>query len=207
MNSSSRSNDDDLLRRLSDGDEEAFMTIYRRHQAPLYRFALRLSGAAAVAEDVTQETFLALLGGRGGYDPGRGALRSYLFGVARNQVLKRLERARLESPPPANGHGGHHHHGETRPAGEDVAAVREALGRLPIAYREVVVLCELEGESYEDAAAICGVPVGTIRSRLHRARAQLAATLGDAPVGVAALSRTAAATAPAPAARPGRTEP
>jgi len=145
------------------------MTIYRAHQAPVYRFALRMSGSPATAEDVTQEVFLALLGERDGYDEGRGALRSYLYGVARNQVCKRLERP----PPPADR--------EARPAAsEDVAAVREAVQALPLAFREVVVLCELEGLSYEEAAAVCAVPVGTIRSRLHRARAQLAESLGAA---------------------------
>lgn len=167
MPSSSRSNDVDLLRRSRRGDEEAFMTIYRSHQAPVYRFALRMSGSAALAEDVTQEVFLALLDQRSGYDEGKGALRSYLYGVARNQICKRLERP---GAPVEEG---------VRPAAsEDVAAVREAVQALPLAFREVVVLCELEGLSYEEAADACGVPVGTIRSRLHRARAQLAASLG-----------------------------
>jgi RNA polymerase sigma-70 factor (ECF subfamily) len=166
MPTSSRSNDVDLLRRSRRGDEEAFMIIYRAHQAPVYRFALRMSGSPATAEDVTQEVFLALLGERDGYDERRGALRSYLYGVARNQVCKRLERP----APPVD---------EARPAAsEDVAAVREAVQALPLAFREVVVLCELEGLSYEEAAAVCAVPVGTIRSRLHRARAQLAESLG-----------------------------
>jgi len=144
------------------------MTIYRSHQGPVYRFALRMSGSAAAAEDVTQEVFMALIGGRDGYDERRGALRSYLYGVARHQLLKRLERPR-ELPPVQDG---------VPAAGEDVAAVREAVQALPVPFREVVVLCELEGLSYEEAAEVCGVPVGTIRSRLHRARAQLADSLG-----------------------------
>jgi RNA polymerase sigma-70 factor, ECF subfamily len=169
MTNNSRSNDVDLLRRLRRGDEEAFMTIYRSHQGPVYRFALRMSGSAAAAEDVTQEVFLALLGPRDGFDERRGALRSYLYGVARNQILKRLERPR-ELPLETEG---------TRAApSEDVAAVREAVQALPVPFREVVVLCELEGLSYEEAAEVCGVPVGTIRSRLHRARAQLLDSLG-----------------------------
>jgi RNA polymerase sigma-70 factor (ECF subfamily) len=126
-----------------------------------------MSGSPAAAEDVTQEVFLALIGGRDGYDERRGALRSYLYGVARNQLLKRLPRPRqLPGVEPV------------RAAGEDVAAVREAVQALPVAFREVVVLCELEGLSYEEAAEVCGVPVGTIRSRLHRARAQLQESLG-----------------------------
>jgi RNA polymerase sigma-70 factor (ECF subfamily) len=172
MNSSSRSDDVDLLRRLRRGEEDAFMTIYRRHQAPVYRFALRMSGSPAAAEDVTQEVFMALLTGGSRYDETRGALRSYLYGVARNQVARRLERARevpLEADPGVR---------VAAARGEDLAALREALQALPVPFREVVVLCELEGLSYEEAARVCAVPVGTIRSRLHRARAQLVASLG-----------------------------
>lgn len=161
------------------------MTIYRRHQGPVYRFALRMSGSPAAAEDVTQEVFLALLGGRGhgqghGYDERRGALRSYLYGVARNQVCKRLEGPGAREVPLAGGADG------MEPArGEELAALREALQALPLVFREVVVLCELEGLSYDEAALVCQVPVGTIRSRLHRARALLVASLSggaaDAP--------------------------
>jgi RNA polymerase sigma-70 factor (ECF subfamily) len=169
MKSSSRTSDDDLLRRLSRGDEDAFMTIYRQHRGPVYRFALRVSGSAATAEDVAQETFLALLRPGQGFDSRKGALRSYLYGIARNQVGKRLGR---EVPVADRGERA------TPARGEDVAAVRQALAALPLPFREVVVLCELEGLSYEEAALVCDVPVGTIRSRLHRARAQLLEALG-----------------------------
>jgi RNA polymerase sigma-70 factor, ECF subfamily len=167
MKPSSRSSDDDLLRRLSRGDEEAFMTIYRAHQGPVYRFALRVSGSPATAEDVTQETFLALLRGTS-FDGARGRLRSYLYGVARNLVTKRSLRLEL---PLADEQA-------VAAPGEDVAAVRQALAALPLSFREAVVLCELEGLSYEEAAEVCDVPVGTIRSRLSRARAQLLTLLG-----------------------------
>ena len=88
--------DDDLLLRLQSGDEEAFLALYRRRQAGLFRFATHMTGSTAVAEDVTQEVFLALLRQDCGYDPDRGTLSGYLFGIARKQVLRHLERGRSD---------------------------------------------------------------------------------------------------------------
>src|ERR1700704_5172240 len=84
--------DDELLTRLRSGDEQAFVALYRRRQAALYRFALHISNSMPVAEDVTQEVFLALLREECGYDPERGTLSGYLFGIARKHVLRHLER-------------------------------------------------------------------------------------------------------------------
>ena len=86
--------DDELLLRMQSGDEEAFVALYRRRQAGLFRFALHMSGSMPVAEDVTQEVFLALLREDCGYDPARGTLSGYLFGIARKLVLRHLERGR-----------------------------------------------------------------------------------------------------------------
>src|SRR5690242_13456193 len=86
--------DDQLVARMHCGDEQAFVTLYRRRQGAIYRFALHMSGSAAVAEDVTQEVFLALLRDRCGYDPARGSVAGYLFGIARKLVLRFLERTR-----------------------------------------------------------------------------------------------------------------
>src|ERR1019366_9268053 len=94
MTSAPAETDDALLLRLKNGDEEAFLIIYRRRQAGLFRFALHMSGSMPVAEDVTQEVFLALLREDCGYDPARGTLSGYLFGIARKLVLRQLERAR-----------------------------------------------------------------------------------------------------------------
>src|ERR1700750_1828676 len=88
--------DDELLLRVQSGDEQAFVALYRRRQAPLYRFALHMSGSASVAEDVTQEVFLALIREECGYDPERGSLSGYLFGIARKLVLRHLERGRSD---------------------------------------------------------------------------------------------------------------
>src|SRR6516162_3411951 len=94
MTSAPVETDDELLLRSQSGDEEAFLALYRRRQAALFRFALHMSGSTPVAEDVTQEVFLALLRGDCGYDPARGTLSGYLFGIARKLVLRHLERRR-----------------------------------------------------------------------------------------------------------------
>src|ERR1017187_4924857 len=94
MTSAPVETDDTLLLRLKNGDEEAFVILYRRRQAGLFRFALHMSGSMPVAEDVTQEVFLALLREDSGYDPDRGTLSGYLFGIARKLVLRQLERGR-----------------------------------------------------------------------------------------------------------------
>ena len=86
--------DEDLLRRSASGDEEAFAALYRRRQAAVYRFALHMSGREEVAEEVTQETFLMLIREPSRFDAGRGSVSSFLFGVARNLVLRQLERRR-----------------------------------------------------------------------------------------------------------------
>src|SRR5262245_60851374 len=86
--------DDELLVRIQSGDEQAFMALYDSRQAALYRFVHHLSGSAAVAEDITHEVFLNLLRESCGFDPSRGTLSGYLFGIARKLVLRHIERAR-----------------------------------------------------------------------------------------------------------------
>jgi RNA polymerase sigma-70 factor, ECF subfamily len=210
MNEVTQLTDDGLLRRVVEGDEDAFGLLYKRRHPSIYRFALHMSGNASVAEDVTQEVFLALIRDPKRFDPARGTLAGFLFGVARNHLRKRWEQDRrmvslvgdaddfgpLASSNPASANGthangnGHVHEGgnghyvvpTTRDefaSLENVARVRQAIGTLPENYREVVVLCELEEMSYEEAAAALGCPVGTVRSRLHRARAILLEKLRD----------------------------
>src|SRR5215470_359283 len=86
--------DAELLRLMLAGDEQAFTALYRRHKGLIYRFALLMSGQTSIAEEVTQEVFLALLRNGNRYDPARGSLTSYLCGAARNQVLLLLEKER-----------------------------------------------------------------------------------------------------------------
>jgi RNA polymerase sigma-70 factor, ECF subfamily len=173
-------NDEELLRLIQAGDEDAFGALYQRRQAGIYRFALRMSGSEGVAEDVTQEVFMTLLREAGNYDVARGSLASYLFGVARHQVLRRLERDRplvpiLEDAEEGEGFSPESLIIEPDPLAdlarqEMIGAVRQAVLALPPHYREVVVLCDLQEMSYADCALALGCAVGTVRSRLHRAR-------------------------------------
>jgi RNA polymerase sigma-70 factor, ECF subfamily len=162
-----------LVNRLQQGDERAFDEIYSRHQPPVFRYALRMSGSQSTAEEVVQDVFLALIHGARGYDPQAGPLRSYLYGMARHALARRRRGERafedLAADVPANGDDPLA--GMER--GECVELVREALASLPAHYREVVVFCEMEELSYAEAAEVLGVPVGTVRSRLSRAKGLL----------------------------------
>ena len=90
--------DNELLQAALRGDEAAFTALYRRRQGAVYRFALHMSGDAAVSEDVTQEVFIVLMRDAGRYDPDRGSLSAYLYGIARNHVLRKLEQDRPYVP-------------------------------------------------------------------------------------------------------------
>lgn len=198
--------DDVLLRRAGKGDEEAFTLLYRRHQAALYRFAVRMSGNAWAAEEIVQDVFMTLMRDPKKYDPARGTLGGFLYGVTRNRVLKHLERSPQREVPlqekNENGSGsGIVLLDTTTPAiqaekRERAEQVWAAVLDLPADFREAVVLCELEERSYEEAAQMIGCPIGTIRSRLHRGRALLMARLEilrDAPRPAAALPRASVA--------------
>jgi len=174
--------DDDLLRRMRAGDAAAFAALYRRHQGPLYRFALLRCGSADTAADIVQECFMGLLTGRFAFDALRGSLQHFLFGVARLLILKHEEPRRRESPLPDPDLDD----GASEPpceaagplarvlADETAEEVRRALARLAPHYRDVLILYELHDLSYLEIATICQVDIGTVRSRLSRGRAALA---------------------------------
>jgi len=175
--------DEQLLRMMQGGDEDAFTTLYRRRQGGIYRFVLEMSGSAPLAEDVTQEVFMALIRDSRGYDPSRGSLGAYLLGMARHHALRFLKRDRTYvSILPTR--DGSRDSGDFTPLSpenphsemsrrESIHLVQQAILSLPEHYREAVVLCDLNETSYEDAASVLGCSVGTVRSRLHRGRALL----------------------------------
>jgi len=196
MNAFDACSDEILLQMTMAGDEEAFTRLYRRLRGVVYRFARRMSGSASLAEDVTQEVFLILLRKAELYDPRRGSLSTYLMRIARNEMLRWLDRDRAyvtlaeEDSAPGKKDKNPDENLIVRidPLGslmrdEEIESVRQAVLGLPLHYREVVVLCELEEMSYGDAAEALGCAVGTVRSRLHRARALLKRRLrGDETV-------------------------
>jgi RNA polymerase sigma-70 factor (ECF subfamily) len=175
--------DDDLLRRMRAGDAQAFAALYRRHQGPVYRFALLRCGSADTAADTVQEAFMGLLTGRLAFDPLRGALPHFLFGVARLSILKQEEPRRRESPlPEVDEDDSELACDDACPlarvlAGETAEQVRRALFRLAPHYRDAVILYEMHDLSYGEIAAICAIDIGTVRSRLARGRAALAKAL------------------------------
>lgn len=182
----SQASDDVLLKRSAGGDEESFTLLYRRKQAQIYRFALRMTGQAWAAEEIVQDVFMTLVREPKKYDPARGSVGAFLYGIARNRVLKHLERQPREfSLEVKNGVGNLQvmdvadertpaHWAEIRERREQV---RSAVLSLPPEFRETVILCELEEMSYEEAAQALDCPIGTVRSRLHRGRALLLAKL------------------------------
>jgi RNA polymerase sigma-70 factor (ECF subfamily) len=164
--------DRDLLERFRHGDHDAFTALYRTHSPAVFRFAFHLTGDRARATEVTQDVFVWLIRHPSGFNPDRGKLAHFLAGVVR-QIVRQRERAERRwlpfteaSPHPVD---------SWDPARTvDAGALRRAVALLPLRYREPVVLCDLEGRSYEEAAALLQCAVGTIRSRLHRAHELLA---------------------------------
>lgn len=181
--------DAELVRRTAAGEADAFETLYQRRQGEVFRFALHMTASRSVAEDVAQETFLAVMRDAGRYDPARATVSAWLCGIARNHVRRRLERDRRLWPAAPESDEAWDESLETATVvetddplatlarAERVEAVREAILALPVRYREAVVLCDLEELSYADAAAALGCALGTVRSRLHRGRSLLAERL------------------------------
>jgi RNA polymerase sigma-70 factor, ECF subfamily len=165
------------------GCAESFGALYDRRQAGVYRFALRMTGSEAFAEDVTQDVFLALMREGCQFDPARGSVKSYLYGMARHRVLRRLERERSHVPVEDEGGAFEELPSEADDPFADLARaemvklVRQAVLTLPAHFREVIVLCHLQEMNYAEAAEVVSCPVGTVRSRLARAREMLVGKL------------------------------
>jgi RNA polymerase sigma-70 factor (ECF subfamily) len=207
MAESVETRDVELLRRLAAGDDDAFMEIYHRHQAGLFRYAVHMTGSPESAADIVQETFLTLIRHTGNYDPAKGTPAAFLFGIARNHLRKLREKEGRYVPLSeelaqglsagengdswrTNGNG---HSPPRRGQAEAILEgleraqiaelLRDAILTLPDHYREPVTLCDLEGKSYGEAAILLECPVGTVRSRLNRARSMLLDKLRPARLG------------------------
>jgi RNA polymerase sigma-70 factor (ECF subfamily) len=174
--------DADLMRRIARGDRDAFEHIYRKYQATIFRFARLMIGCSTAAEDIVQEVFLALMRDASRYSPERASLSTYLYGIARHQTRRRLLRERRF----VTLDGSERSHASQAASDDvdvelsrrgDVQRLRQAILALPSRYREVVVLCDLQDVTYVEAAATLKCPIGTVRSRLHRARQLLSKKL------------------------------
>lgn len=179
--------DSALLGDVVAGDERAFAALYRRRRRDVYRFAFAMSRSPALAQDVTQDIFLRLLEHGTRFDPSKGSVRAWLLGAARHAVLDRLRSdsrwagsgAAAEATAPCRGED------EVLTA-QRRARLHAAIAALPFEYREALVLCDLAELSYAECAAILRRPIGTVRSRLHRARAMLAERVGGSERSAAA---------------------
>jgi RNA polymerase sigma-70 factor, ECF subfamily len=165
--------DDELMRSCRDGSHEAFGQLFERHRAAIWSFFRRRVGDRARAEDLAQDTFVALLKSAPRYEP-RDVFRSYLFGIAYNVLSDERRRrpgeARGSDVDPAT---------VSAPATDldDVLRVRRAISELDPIDRDVVMLREFDALSYIEIAGVLAIPVNTVRSRLFRARMALKETL------------------------------
>jgi RNA polymerase sigma-70 factor (ECF subfamily) len=180
--------DYELLQKLAQGSDPAFGALYERYQGLIYRFALHMGGDSATAKETTQEVFMLLITQSRGYDPAKGSVGGYLFGIARNLTRRSLRHTRLEVPleeEDVEGEEGLTANGvdalEGLTQAERLDCLRKAVLALPEAYRETVILCDLEEMSYADAGEALGCSPGTVASRLHRARALLKTKLKSQP--------------------------
>ncbi|MGW2426092.1 RNA polymerase sigma factor [Streptomyces sp. NPDC001709] len=165
--------------RIRAGDRAAFAGLYDEYARAVYNHALRLTGNWSEAEEAMSETFLAAWRTREAVEPEGGSLKPWLLGIATHKahnVNRGLRRrlsflARQPAPPPVEDFAD-----ETAGRIDDarrLAAVHEALRQLRRQDREVFALCVTAGLDYRQAAEALGIPVGTVRSRLSRARARL----------------------------------
>jgi RNA polymerase sigma-70 factor (ECF subfamily) len=176
-----------LLREMRAGNGDAFRWIYERHQGALFRFVLHMTGSTATAEEVTQDVFMHFIRRPRSYDPSKGPLAAYLFGMARNLARRALRNAasdvcfddaeELDAAPALDVDLI-----EKLSNSEALDSLRKAVLALPALYREVVVFCDLEEMSYGEAAGLLQCSPGTVASRLHRGHNILRTKLSRAVV-------------------------
>jgi RNA polymerase sigma-70 factor (ECF subfamily) len=174
-----------LLRAVRQGDAAAFQSLYRRHRSGLYSFALLHCGAPDVAADVVQDVFMGLLNDSYGFDPLKGMLANFLYGVTRNLVLRHARQNERWVQPDQDEDDDEVTDLADTAAGplarlldhEATEHLRRALARLAPHHRDVLILYELHELSYQQIAEICQLEIGTVRSRLSRGREALSKAL------------------------------
>ena len=167
-----------LLAEIVAGVEQSFVELYRRRHNDVYRFAFAMAKSRSFAQDVTQEVFLNVLENAGRFDSAKGTVRAWLFGCARHVTLDRLRlERRWTDDMPAD--VGTLDSDERLLADQRVERLHAAIARLPVEYREALVLFELQELTYAETATVLDCPIGTVRSRLHRGRVLLATMLDE----------------------------
>jgi RNA polymerase sigma-70 factor (ECF subfamily) len=161
--------DEELMAACGQGSAAAFEQLFTRYREPIWGFFRRRLVDAGRAEELAQETFVAVLDGARRFTPRGASFRTYLYAIARNQLLAERRRLSRAATAPLNG---------KVPAGRAAAAdagfaVRDAVGRLDDDDREVLMLREFEQLTYGEIAELLELPVNTVRSRLFRARMAL----------------------------------
>jgi RNA polymerase sigma-70 factor (ECF subfamily) len=177
--------DGQLLERCRRGDEAAWHELVTRHSRKVFGLCYRFAGRVDEAEDLTQEAFLRVYQNLDRYRSGAGAFSTWLMTVARNHAIDQYRRRREERQRRDDSAEGEM---ELLPSGEEgpvmalerkerVQLVQRGLRALPQDLREPIVLCDLQGLAYEEAAKVLAVPIGTVKSRLNRGRLELAKRL------------------------------
>jgi RNA polymerase sigma-70 factor, ECF subfamily len=178
-------NDDtECMARLAGGDANALCELYQRHGRALLRFSAAMCRSRQAAEDMVHDAFVALLREPLNFDPALGTVFGYLCGVLRHRVSRHFRHEKRWVALDTDNDSSPVHVDEHNPAdeiarSEMTAAFRRAMLELPLQHREVIALCDLEELPYTTVAGILNCPVGTVRSRLHRARALLALRLAS----------------------------
>jgi RNA polymerase sigma-70 factor (ECF subfamily) len=179
--------DSEYMARLAAGDATALRPLYEKHGRALLRFSAAMCRSRQAAEDLVHDTFVALLREPTSFDPSLGSVYGYLCGVLRHRVSRHFRQEKRwvaldtdddSSEPQA----APHNPAEEIARSEETAAFRRAMLELPLPHREIIALCDLEELPYATVATILQVPVGTVRSRLHRARALLTIRLASLEV-------------------------
>jgi len=167
-----------LLAEIVAGVEQSFVELYRRRHNDVYRFVFAMAKSRSFAQDVTQEVFLNVLENAARFDSAKGTVRAWLFGCARHVTLDRLRlERRWTDDMPAD--VGTLDSDERLLADQRVERLHAAIARLPVEYREALVLFELQELTYAETATVLDCPIGTVRSRLHRGRVLLATMLDE----------------------------
>jgi RNA polymerase sigma-70 factor, ECF subfamily len=179
------SDDSECMARLAAGDANALRDLYQRHGRALLRFSSAMCRSRQAAEDMVHDTFVALLHEPVSFDPARGNVFGYLCGVLRHRVSRHFRQQRRWVALDTENDASPVHAGDTPSPADEIArsevtvAFRRAMLELPLPHREVIALCDLEELPYATVADILECPVGTVRSRLHRARALLTIRLAS----------------------------